>query len=138
MNNHVSRVENLRSVLRIATASLLVGFVAGCGGGLYVDATIAEGPPPDISLATASTVAFRGEPVHLVAAVAASNGIDYVSFYRLDYGVPTLLGSVGGSPIQWDTSIPINAGSNVSYFALACDRIGKCTDSQLVTIAVYP
>ena len=117
---------------------MLLALTVGCGGGAYVDVTVPEGPPPDITMvAVAPATPFRGDPVQLVATVSASNGIDYVSFYRLDFYGPTLLGTVGSPPATWDTSIPVNAGSTVSFYARACDVLGICTDSQAVTLAVY-
>lgn len=138
MTTSSSSPKPLSRVPRLLAASVLLALTAGCGGGVYLDATVPEGPPPAISLvAVAPATPFRGDPVQLVATVSASNGIDYVSFYRLDYYGPSLLGTVGSPPATWGTSIPVNAGSTVSYLARACDALGKCTDSQAVTLAVY-
>jgi hypothetical protein len=117
---------------------MLLALTAGCGGGVYVDATVTAGPPPTVAVvAVATATPVRGDAVQIVATVSASNGIDYVSFYRLDFNGPTLLGTVGSPPATWDTSIPVNAGGTVSYYARACDALGECTDSQAVTLAVY-
>lgn len=109
--------------------------ISGCGGGAYVETV---GPPPEITLTTSVTDAFRGQPVQLAAAVSASNGLDHVDFYRIDYGRSVFLGSVGPAQPRWDTAIPINAASQVSYFAQACDLAGYCTSSRSQTIFVYP
>lgn len=131
-------MKNFVRPLRNALVVPLLAVVAACGGGVYVDATVPVGPPPDISIATSTDVAFRGDPVRLIGAVTASNGVDYVSFFRIDFGVATPLGTVFRPPLQWDTSIPINAGSTVSYYARACDAIGQCTNSNVISVAVVP
>lgn len=135
MNAFVQRAMQGMRAARLAAAAAVLAGLASCGGGVYVDSV---GPPPDISLAVSPTVAQRGQPLQLVAAVSASNGIDYVSFYRIDFGTPVLLGSVTQPPAQWVTSVPINAGSGVSYFARVRDFAGYYADSAVVTVAVYP
>lgn len=124
-----------RSLGALALAAL--AGLAGCGGGIYIDGGPPSGPPPEIALAAAPTNAFRGDPVQLVAAVTASNGIDYVVFYRLDPGATVRLGSVSRPPAQWDTRVPINAGPTISYYATVCDSAGLCTNSAAVTINVF-
>ena len=120
-----------------ALALVALAGLAGCGGGVYVEGGNYVGPPPEISLAAAPTNAFRGDPVQLVAAVTAPNGIDYVIFYRLDPGATVRLGSVSRPPAQWDTRVPINAGPTVSFYATVCDVAGLCTNSAAVTINVF-
>ena len=129
---------NLLRVCQQAVAGALFVLLASCGGGGYVDAAVPVAPPPQISLAVSPTVAQRGEPLQLVAAVTAGNGIDYVTFYRIDYGTPVVLGSVGQPPAQWITSVPVNAGGSASYFARVHDVAGYYSDSPVVTVAVYP
>jgi hypothetical protein len=109
--------------------------LGACGGGAYIDDT---GPPPDISLAASTPYAQRGQPVQLVAAVNASNGVDYVNFYRIDFGSPVLLGTVYQPPAKWATAVPINAGNWVDYFARVCDQAGYCTNSTVESVAVGP
>lgn len=108
---------------------------SGCGGGVYVET---QGPPPEITLTTSVTDAVRGQPVQLAAAISAPNGLDRVDFYRVDFGRSVLLGSTSYAPPRWDTSIPVNAGSQVIYFAQACDLAGYCTSSRSQTVFVYP
>ena len=122
----------------LAAAASAVWALAGCGGGVYVDGSDPVYGPPAISIAASPDVAFLGEPVRLVAAVTADNGIDYVTFYRIDFGGSTPLGTLYSPPAQLDTRIPSNAGRSVSYFARACDRAGYCTNSRAVTVAVWP
>ena len=131
-------MKNLVRPLRNALVVPLLAAVAACGGGVYVDATLPPGPPPDISIASSTDVASRGEPIRLIGAVTASNGVDYVSFFRIDFGVATPLGTIFRPPLQWDTSIPINAGNTVSYYARACDAIGQCTNSLVISVIVSP
>ena len=129
-------MKNFVRSLRYALVVPLLAGVVACGGGVYVDDTVPAGPPPDISIVSSSDVALRGEPIRLVGAVTASNGVDHVSFFRIDFGAATPLGTVLRPPLQWDTSIPINAGSTVSYYARACDGLGLCTNSNVVTVVV--
>ena len=123
---------------RQGAATALLVLLASCGGGGYVDTALPAAPPPQMALAVSPTVAQRGEPLQLVGAVTAGNGIDYVTFYRIDYGTPVVLGSVAQPPAQWVTSVPINAGGSVSYFARVHDLAGYYADSPVVTVAVYP
>ena len=125
--------RRLASVGLLAMA--LLALATGCGGGVYVEL---DGPPPEISMTTSVTDAMRGQPVQLAAAVSAANGLDCVSFYRVDFGNSVLLGSVRSTQPRWDTAIPINAGSRVIYFAQACDQAGYCTSSNAQTVFVYP
>jgi hypothetical protein len=124
----------LARLARLAPLAPLV-LLSACGGGVYIDDT---GPPPDISLATSTPYAQRGQPVQLVAAVNASNGVDYVNFYRIDFGSPVLLGTVYQPPAKWATAVPINAGNWVDYFARVCDQAGYCTNSTVESVAVGP
>ncbi len=133
MTTQIHRAKHApRAFLGIATGALLA-LLAGCGGGAYVEI---DGPPPDISLAASSNYAVRGQALQLVAAVSASNGIDSVDFYRIDYGQSVLLGSVYQPPAKWNTAVPINAGSTVAYFARVCDQAGYCTSSAVETVGV--
>ena len=132
------RGSDLVRACRQGAAGALLVLLASCGGGGYVETAVPMAPPPQISLAVSPTVAQRGEPLQLVAAVTAGNGIDYVTFYRIDYGTPVVLGSVGQPPAQWITSVPVNAGSGASYFARVHDLAGYYSDSPIVTVAVYP
>ncbi|HEY1392681.1 MAG TPA: hypothetical protein VFV25_04865, partial [Methylibium sp.] len=76
---------------RAAGAAAMVATLglAGCGGGAYVDVGggPSVGPPPTITLAiTVPSPALPGDAVTLLADPQASNGIDYVNFYRIDPG----------------------------------------------------
>jgi hypothetical protein len=121
------------------TAALaLAAALAGCGGGVYIDGGDPPYGPPAISIAASPDVAAPGELIRLVAAVTADNGIDYVTFYRIDFGTSTPLATLYTPPAQVDTRIPANAGRTVSYFARVCDLARYCTDSRTVTVAVVP
>lgn len=126
--------NGLTDVTRRFLALALPTLLCACGGGeLYI-----PGPPPDIALTTSVTDARRGDVVQLSAAVTASNGIDYVDFYRIDYGQSVLLGTVSHPPARLDTVVPFNAGDRVAYFARVCDLEGYCTSSYAETVWVYP
>jgi hypothetical protein len=114
-----------------------LALLTACGGG-GDDHDDRDGPPPNISLETSVNVAQRGQPLRLIASATAANGVDHVNFYRIDFGSPVLLGRVSSPPPNWDTSVPVNAGANVRFFAEVCDQVGLCTDSNIVTVAVYP
>jgi hypothetical protein len=108
------------------------------GGGLYVELSDPWGPPPSITVSASTDLAARGETIRLVAAISAPNGIDRITFYRIDPGVSTPLGVLHGAPAQIDTAIPLNAGRSVGYWARVCDGAGLCTDSRTVTVSVVP
>jgi hypothetical protein len=133
MNQENRRAWQGRRAFIATTTGLLLTLLAGCGGGVYIEL---DGPPPDITLATSVTTALRGQPLQLVAAVSAPNGVDSVDFYRIDFGRSVLLGSVYGPPAKWNTSVPVNAGSSVAYFARVCDQAGYCTSSEVATVFV--
>ena len=132
------RGSDLVRVCQQGAAGALLVLLASCGVVGYVDAAAPVAPPPQISLAVSPTVAQRGEPLQLVAAITAGNGIDYVTFYRIDYGTPVVLGSVAQPPARWITSVPVNSGGSASYFARVHDVAGYYSDSPVVTVAVYP
>jgi hypothetical protein len=126
-----------RLTLRGAGALALALSMAGCGGGLYLDVSDPYvGPPPSISLTASTGIARRGDLIRLSAAVSAPNGIDRITFYRIDPGVSTSLGLLYGPPAQLDTPIPINAGGSVGYWAKVCDQAGYCSESATVTVSV--
>jgi len=122
-----------RLLLAVPAVALLL---TACGGGLYVDVSDPYGPPPSISVSTSTAVARRGDLIRLSAAISAPNGIDRITFYRIDPGVSTSLGVLYGPPAQLDTPIPVNAGSSVGYWAKVCDNAGYCTESATVSVSV--
>src|SRR5262245_54819334 len=120
-----------------AVPFVAAGLLAGCGGGVYLELGDGyDGPPPTISLTASTGTARRGDVIRLSAAISAANGIDRVTFYRIDPGVSTSLGVLHGPPAQLDTSIPMNAGNSVSYWARICDQAGYCTESANVSVNV--
>lgn len=129
----VMNAFSLTKVVRVLAGSVMLAGLAACGGG-HDDV----GPAPEVSLRVSTSVAERGEPIQLRASAYASNGMDHVRFYRLDYNGPFLLGTVWAPPPNLATSVPINAGASVSFFARACDLEGLCTDSNVATVTVYP
>jgi hypothetical protein len=131
MNTHTTQAN--KRALRAGAAALLLLLTAGCGGGIYFES---DGPPPDISLAASPTFAQRGQAVQLAAAVSAPNGVDYVDFYRIDFGRSVLLGTVYQPPAKWNTAVPINAGASVAFYARVCDQAGYCTNSAVETVSV--
>jgi hypothetical protein len=111
----------------------------GCGGGgVQVDVVGPIGAAPVVAFTTSKSVAYRGESIELRASIVADNGVDFVSFYRIDYGVSTPLGTVTTPPARWLTSVPINAGVSTAYFVRVCDFEGLCTVSSAASVAVLP
>lgn len=118
-------------------SAVLATTLAACGGGGdgdYED----EGPAPQITLGSSIAVGQRGQPLQLGADVSAANGIDFVSFYRIDFGTPVLIAQLTSPPAAIETAVPINAGNTVRFFAEVCDLSGFCTDSNIVVISVVP
>lgn len=125
-----------RLLLAVPLATLLL---TACGGGLYLEVgDDYDGPPPTISVTASSGTARRGDIIRLSAAISAPNGIDRITFYRVDPGVSTLLATLYGPPAQVDTPIPVNAGGSVTYWARICDNAGYCSESSNVTVTVTP
>ena len=126
-----------RRLLAVPLVAALL--LAGCGGGVYLElGDDYDGPPPTISLSTSTGVARRGDLIRLSAAISAPNGIERITFYRIDPGVSTLLATLHGPPAQVDTPIPVNAVSSVGYWARVCDQAGYCTESATVSISIVP
>ncbi len=126
--------QSLGKMSRLLVAVPMLCGLAACGGG-----SEDTGPPPQVSLSASASLAYRGQGLQLRASAYASNGMEHVRFYRLDYGVPpVLLGSAWSPPPNWNTAVPINAAQSVSFMARACDLEGLCSDSNIVTVSVYP
>jgi len=130
-------VSSVRRVFPFV-AALCVG---ACGGGLSVGIGNDFGfddSPPSVSLVTSVASVQAGQDLRLVAAAADENGIDNVAFYRIDNGIPVLLGSDGAEPFEWTTTVPNDGRTTLSVFARATDNAGNRADSSVVTIAVTP
>ena len=112
--------------------------IAGCGGGVYIGWGIGDGFAPSVSLAVSPSAAAPGETVALAAAASDYDGIDQVTFYRLDGEVTTPLAALARPPYSLETAIPLDASGSVSYFARAIDNSGDRADSNLVTVSVVP
>lgn len=123
-------------------AVLTMALLCACGGGLYVGVGVStdddDNAPPVVSLVASQNSARAGDLLKLVVAAADASGIDEVAFYRLDAGVPTLLGTDVASPFEWQEVVPFVDGSTLSYFVRATDRSGQRGDSNTVTVSVSP
>ena len=127
-----------RCVMR-RLAPWLGAVLAGCGGGFYLDIGGSfDSSPPSVSLATASTSSQAGQTLRLVAAAADESGVDAVAFYRIDGNSAVLLGSDGREPYEWQTTVPSDGRSVLSFFARATDGAGNRADSAVVSVAVAP
>jgi hypothetical protein len=125
--------------LRLRLLACLAGaLLAGCGGGVYLGFgwDFGDGFAPSVSLAVSPTEAAPGQVVALAAAASDFDGIDQVTFYRLDGGVATPLAGDGRAPYSLQTAIPLDASGSVSYFARAIDNSGDRADSNVVTVTV--
>jgi hypothetical protein len=116
--------------------SLLALSLSGCGGGGDIEVDVTVGPPPEVSLSASAISAPPGGSLLLSASVIAANGVDHVSFYRVDSLGPTLLDIVYSPPAQSSTTIPVTAVGTVIFYAHACDLVGLCTDSAEVSVNV--
>lgn len=117
----------------------LCAVLAGCGGGFFLDIGGSfDSDPPSVSLAAASTTVQAGQTLRLVAAAADESGIDAVAFCRFDGNTAVLLGSDGREPYEWQTTVPNDGRSVLTFFARATDGVGNRADSALVSVAVVP
>jgi hypothetical protein len=125
--------------LRLCLLACMAGvLIAGCGGGVYLGFgwDFGDGFAPSVSLALSPSEAAPGQIVTLAAAASDFDGIDQVTFYRLDGDVATPLAGDDRPPYTLETAIPLDASGSVSYFARAIDNSGDRADSNVVTVAV--
>ena len=113
-------------------------WLAGCGGGVYLEFGDWDDLPPVVELAASASTAPAGGTVRLVAAAADEDGIDHVRFYRYDGNTAVLLGTDGAAPYEWTLVVPADGRGSVSVFAHAVDRSGNRADSNLVSIGITP
>lgn len=127
--------------------SALLGSVllAACGGGfslgigyVYDDDDYYDVYAPSVSLAVAQTSVVAGQPVDMVAAAADENGIESVTFFRLDGDFAVLLGTDGVEPFEWQTLAPTDGRTRLLLFARATDRAGNRADSAVVQVFITP
>lgn len=126
-----------RRVATAASAAAAALVLSSCGGGLYINV----GPgfdevPPVVTMSTPVTSVPAGQPVTLVAQAYDEGGIDDVTFFRVDGGIFTALGSDGSPPYEWTTSTPTDGRSALVVFARARDQSGNTTDSPTVSITI--
>lgn len=128
-------LQRLRLSLLAGVAGVLL---AGCGGGVYLGFgwDFGDGFAPSVSLAVSPTEAAPGQIVSLAAAASDFDGIDQVTFYRLDGDAATPLAGDARPPYNLETAVPLDAGDSVSYFARAIDNSGDRADSNVVTVTV--
>ena len=115
--------------------------LAACGGGLSIGIGYGgsnDFSPPSVSLVAAQTQVQAGQSVNLVAAAADENGIESVSFYRLDGSAARLLGSDGTEPFEWQAAAPTDGRNSMTVFARATDRAGNQADSGSIQIGITP
>ena len=126
----------------VAAGLLLSGvLLAACGGGLSIGIGYGgsvDFSPPSVSLVAAQTQVQAGQSVNLVAAAADENGIESVSFYRLDGSAARLLGSDGTEPFEWQALAPTDGRNSMTVFARATDRAGNQADSGSIQIGITP
>jgi hypothetical protein len=129
----------LRRPLPVAGALAATLALGACGGGVYWNFGFGgDGTPPSVTLAAATDSVRAGQALRVVAAASDESGIDHVSFYRVDAGGPTLLGSVATPPYEWIVTAPADGRSSLALFARATDGVGHHADSALLTVAVTP
>jgi len=114
--------------------------LSACGGGFYVEwgNGIDDLGPPSVSLVASPSTVQAGQTVLLAAAASDENGIDEVTFYRLDGSSAVLLGGDSHSPYEWSLSAPTDGRSTLRVFARATDNTGHWADSSVLTLTVTP
>jgi len=121
------------------TLALSAGvLVAGCGGGVYLEFGGDDDLPPVIDLSASASSARAGDSVRLAAAAADENGIDHVSFYRVDGNTAVRIGSDGSPPYEWQLLVPADGRSAVTVFARAVDYADNVAESDQLTISITP
>jgi hypothetical protein len=111
--------------------------LSGCGGGVFVAFHAGfDDDPPSISVTTAATSVPAGQTVRFVAAASDDNGVDHVSFHRVDVDGTTLLGRDFSAPYEWTAFAPTDGRTTLSVFARAVDHDGNVADSATVTVDV--
>src|SRR4029079_5634072 len=86
--------------------------LSGCGGGLFIGVDDRfDDSPPSVNLATAANSVVAGQAVQFVAAASDENGVDPVSFYRLDTNGSVLLGRDFSAPYEWSVVAPTDGRS---------------------------
>jgi hypothetical protein len=114
-------------------------WLSGCGGGVFIGfGSGFDDSPPSINLTTAASSVPAGQPVRFIAAASDENGIDHVSFYRIDLNGAVRLGDDPIAPYEWSVIAPTDGRSSLSVFARATDNNGNTADSPAITISVTP
>jgi hypothetical protein len=115
-------------------------WLSGCGGGAVVVAFHSgfDDSPPSVNLTVAVDSVPAGQPVRFVAAASDDNGVEQVSFYRVDPGETTLLGRDFTAPYEWTAVAPADGRATLSVFARAIDHDGNAADSAPVTVDITP
>jgi hypothetical protein len=122
---------------RAVCAGWLAAALGGCGGGLWIGYSDFDDDAPQVSLVASGSSAAPGDLLRLSAAASDDGFVERVRFYRIDDdGRTVFLGDDGGSPYQWDTTMPSTSASRVRYFARAFDDQGLWSDSDVVSISV--
>lgn len=126
---------------RAIPALLLLGVLAGCGGGLFFNIGDVDddddGQAPTIALTVNPSSAAAGATVTLTASASDADGIESVTFFRLDDDdARVLLSAVGTQPFQLNVIVPTDATGQVRFVARATDNAGDRADSSAVTVTI--
>ena len=128
------------SLLRTLAALAPLLLASACGGGFYFGAHSSSGfgddTSPTVSLASVSTVQ-AGQELTLVAAASDAEGIDNVTFYSVENGTSTVIGSDVSAPYELTLTAPTGS-TELVVFARATDNSGNTADSASITITVTP
>ena len=119
---------------RWIAAPLAALLLAGCGGGIYLD--FVDDDPPSVNVSASAASAAPGQVLTLSAGASDDDYVYAVEFFRVDpNGNTVYLGSDGGAPFQWSTTMPNAAvGATVHFYARATDSVGQQTDSERVAV----
>jgi len=114
-------------------------WLSGCGGGVFVGfGSGFDDTPPSVTLSTAATGVPAGQSASFFAAASDDDGVDHVSFYRIDVNGSTLLGRDFTAPYEWSVIAPADGRTTLTVFARAVDFSGNIADSPAITINVTP
>ncbi|WP_280153271.1 Ig-like domain-containing protein [Piscinibacter sp. XHJ-5] len=132
-----ARIRAALSWAALLTAAACV--LHGCGGSIHFGfGDDFDDGPPSVNLTTAAVSVQAGQTARFVAAASDEDGVDRVSFYRVDGNASVLLGSDTSAPYEWNAVAPADGRSSLQVFARAVDGFGSEADSATVSVAITP
>jgi hypothetical protein len=109
--------------------------LAGCGGGFYISDGF-DDDDPEVTLSTDTDTVEPGDRLRLVAVAHDDFSVSHVSFYRVQSGTRTLLGSDSTRPYELEVQVPSSATGTLEFVARAADFVGQVSQSDSVEVEV--